>query len=65
MRTAADADRGDELIEIEVQEGTLEPGFAAAGPPLETPDDMPNEPQEKLRDYLKRLDPEDFGRFEP
>ncbi len=49
---------------VEVEGATLEPGFAepqggSSG------EGVPEEPAEKLRDYLKRLDPEDFGRFMP
>ena len=50
---------------VEVQDATLEPGFAASSPEFEAANEMEEAPKEKLRDYLKRLDPEDFGRFEP
>lgn len=49
---------------VEVHGATLEPGVAdVAGEMGEEP--ASGEPGEKLRDYLKRLDPEDFGRFVP
>ena len=49
---------------VEVQDGTLEPGFAGTGADFPAPAEQ-DDPPEKLRDYLKRLDPEDFGRFIP
>lgn len=49
---------------VEVQDGTLEPGFAGSDADFLTPA-QEDAPPEKLRDYLKRLDPEDFGRFIP
>jgi hypothetical protein len=60
----ADVDLLDRTT-VEVEGATLEPGFAGAstgGLNLEEDDAAP---PEKLRDYLKRLDPEDFGRFVP
>jgi bifunctional DNase/RNase len=60
----ADVDLLDRAT-VEVEGATLEPGFAGAstgGFDAETDDEVP---PEKLRDYLKRLDPEDFGRFVP
>ena len=60
----ADVDLLDRT-KVEVEGATLEPGFAGAstgGLNLEEDDAAP---PEKLRDYLKRLDPEDFGRFVP
>lgn len=50
---------------VEVQDGTLEPGFAGTESEFRTPTEEETAPPEKLRDYLKRLDPEDFGRFVP
>jgi bifunctional DNase/RNase len=66
-----------ELTSLEVEEADLEepepwqesaqdvPGSGAspgAGGEGESGEDEPSEP---LRDYLKRMNPEDFGRFEP
>ncbi len=51
---------------VEVEGDTLEPGFVASS--TEDPDSAftsADEQPEKLRDYLRRLDPEDFGRFIP
>lgn len=61
----ADGDLLDRTA-IEIEGESLEPGFAAGSP--DTPDSESEEVEEapeELRDYLKRLDPEDFGRFVP
>jgi len=60
----ADADLLDRTT-VEIEGASLEPGFggAAAGGPGASEQEAA--PPEKLRDYLKRLDPEDFGRFLP
>ncbi len=50
---------------VEVEGATLEPGLAAARSDSTSPEPDEAAPPEKLRDYLKRLDPEDFGRFVP
>lgn len=50
---------------VEVEGATLEPGFGDAGPATGSSEEADTAPPEKLRDYLKRLDPEDFGRFIP
>ena len=50
---------------VEVEGATLEPGFAGASTDGLSPERHDAAPPEKLRDYLKRLDPEDFGRFVP
>jgi bifunctional DNase/RNase len=61
----ADVDLLDRTT-VEVEGATLEPGFAAAAEdPVGTTENPDPPKQEKLRDYLKRLDPEDFGRFVP
>jgi bifunctional DNase/RNase len=59
----ADVDLLDRTT-VEVEGATLEPGFAGASSGAGTPEAEAG-PPEKLRDYLKRLDPEDFGRFVP
>lgn len=50
---------------VEVEGATLEPGFSAPTSDATHPGEDQPAPPEKLRDYLKRLDPEDFGRFVP
>ena len=60
----ADVDLLDRTT-VEVEGATLEPGFAGASAGGLNPETDDEVPPEKLRDYLKRLDPEDFGRFVP
>lgn len=61
----ADADLLDRTP-VEIEGATLEPGFARpSGMSDSPPGPGESAPPEKLRDYLKRLDPEDFGRFIP
>lgn len=60
----ADVDLLDRTT-VEVEGATLEPGFAGASTDGLSPKRDDAAPPEKLRDYLKRLDPEDFGRFVP
>lgn len=60
----ADVDLLDRTT-VEVEGATLEPGFAGASTDGLSPERDDTAPPEKLRDYLKRLDPEDFGRFVP
>ena len=61
----ADVELLDRTI-VEVEGATLEPGFTAVSEEsVDTTGDSEPPRQEKLRDYLKRLDPEDFGRFVP
>ena len=60
----ADVDLMDRTT-VEVEGATLEPGFAGASAGGVDPETADAAPPEKLRDYLKRLDPEDFGRFVP
>ena len=60
----ADVDLLDRTT-VEVEGATLEPGLAAARSDSTSPEPDEAAPPEKLRDYLKRLDPEDFGRFVP
>ncbi len=60
----ADVDLLDRTT-VEVEGATLEPGFAGASAGGMNPETDDEVPPEKLRDYLKRLDPEDFGRFVP
>jgi len=60
----ADVDLLDRTT-VEVEGATLEPGFAGASTGGLNPETDDEVPPEKLRDYLKRLDPEDFGRFVP
>jgi bifunctional DNase/RNase len=60
----ADVDLLDRTT-VEVEGATLEPGFAGASAGGVNPETDDEVPPEKLRDYLKRLDPEDFGRFVP
>ena len=69
LRASAPIFADGELLDrtaIEVEGETLEPGFAAESS-VESPggSGKAQQPPEKLRDYLKRLDPEDFGRFIP
>lgn len=60
----ADVDLLDRTT-VEVEGATLEPGFSTPSSDTSNPADDRPVPPEKLRDYLKRLDPEDFGRFVP
>jgi bifunctional DNase/RNase len=60
----ADVDLLDRTT-VEVEGATLEPGFASASMGESSAEEDAAAPPEKLRDYLKRLDPEDFGRFVP
>lgn len=60
----ADVDLLDRTT-VEVEGATLEPGFSTPSSDTSSPADDQPVPPEKLRDYLKRLDPEDFGRFVP
>jgi len=60
----ADVDLLDRTT-VEVEGATLEPGFAGASTDGLSSEMDDTAPPEKLRDYLKRLDPEDFGRFVP
>jgi hypothetical protein len=60
----ADVDLLDRTT-VEVEGATLEPGFSTPSSDTSSPADDRPVPPEKLRDYLKRLDPEDFGRFVP
>lgn len=60
----ADVDLLDRTT-VEVEGATLEPGFAGASAEGLNLEEDEAAPPEKLRDYLKRLDPEDFGRFVP
>ena len=50
---------------VEVEGAMLESGMSGPGPDTRGPVREEAVPPEKLRDYLKRLDPEDFGRFIP
>lgn len=69
LRASAPIFADGELLDrtaIEVDDETLEPGFADTDPGAPGSEGEPVQgPPEKLRDYLKRLDPEDFGRFVP
>lgn len=49
---------------IEIEGDNLEPGFGSSTESEDQEEDAEGRP-EKLRDYLRRLDPEDFGRFVP
>lgn len=60
----ADADLLDRTM-VEIDDATIEPGFGETVPDLSSTEAEDESPPEKLRDYLKRLDPEDFGRFIP
>jgi bifunctional DNase/RNase len=60
----ADVDLLDRTA-VEVEGAILEAGMSGPGPDSRTPVREEAMPPEKLRDYLKRLDPEDFGRFVP
>ena len=70
LRSEAPVFADDELLELtalEIEEGDFEDedelwkGSAEPSEELEAPE----EEKEELRDYLKRLNPEDFGRFNP
>jgi bifunctional DNase/RNase len=71
LRASAPIFADDELLErsaVEIEEAGFESGPSAEEWAAEeaSEDSEPNtEPAERLRDYLKRLDPEDFGRFIP
>ena len=58
-----------EISSLEVQEADFDDGPDAedseAAQVADPAFGEPEAPEEPLRDYLKRLDPEDFGRFEP
>jgi len=58
-----------ELSSLDVEDATFDADEAPegfGGPAAEEPDlSELDHLAEPLRDYLKRLDPEDFGRFEP
>jgi bifunctional DNase/RNase len=60
----ADVDLLDRTT-VEVAGAPLDPGDSTATPDTMSPASDEAAPPEKLRDYLKRLDPEDFGRFVP
>ena len=71
VRTGASIGAADDLLRdvpIEMEDSDVLDG-GAMGPPLqpprqEGPGSAPQGPEE-LADYLRRLDPEDFGRFTP
>ncbi len=50
---------------VEIEGDSLEPGFGNAEGGADPSAQVTGEPPEKLRDYLRRMDPEDFGRFIP
>ncbi len=65
LRAKAPIYAHDDLLEqaaIEIQSADTEPGEATQTPVSEEPAGMD---AEQLKDYLKRLNPEDFGRFNP
>jgi bifunctional DNase/RNase len=67
LRASAPIYADGELLDrtsIEIDGENLEAGFEASSESPEQEGD-PAEKPEKLRDYLRRLDPEDFGRFVP
>lgn len=70
LRSEAPVFADDELLELtalEIEESDFEDEdelWKGSGEPSEEPE-TPEEEKEELRDYLKRLNPEDFGRFNP
>lgn len=65
LRAKAPIYAHDDLLEqaaIEIQSADTELGEATQAPVSEEPAGMD---AEQLKDYLKRLNPEDFGRFNP
>jgi hypothetical protein len=65
LRAKAPIYAHDDLLEqaaIEIQSADMEPAEATETPVSEEPAEMD---AEQLKDYLKRLNPEDFGRFNP
>jgi bifunctional DNase/RNase len=68
LRASAPIFADGELLDrtpIEVEGESLEPGFTPGSSDEPGEREEVEAPPEKLRDYLKRLDPEDFGRFVP
>lgn len=53
-----------ELTSLEIEESEFEESEFGGGAGEEGSEE-PTESQEDLREYLKRLNPEDFGRFQP
>lgn len=51
-----------ELSALEIENADIDEMDGEPVPDIGAPDEAPEEP---LRDYLKRLNPEDFGRFTP
>ena len=67
LRASAPIYADSELLDrttVEIEGAALEAGFSGAALSGAEADEE-TEPPEQLRDYLKRLDPEDFGRFMP
>lgn len=70
LRSEAPVFADDELLELtalEIEESDFEDEEELWKGSAESPEesDTPEEEKEELRDYLKRLNPEDFGRFNP
>jgi bifunctional DNase/RNase len=70
LRASAPIFADDELLDrsaVEIEEAGFESGVSSAdwGQGAAAREGEVDEPAEKLKDYLKRLNPEDFGRFTP
>ncbi len=70
LRSEAPVFADDELLELtalEIEEGDFDDEEELWKGSGESPEEAetPEEEKEELRDYLKRLNPEDFGRFNP
>ena len=68
LRSEAPVFADDELLELtalEIEESDFDDEDELWKGSGESPEEAKTEEKEALRDYLKRLNPEDFGRFNP
>ena len=68
LRSEAPVFADDELLELtalEIEESDFDDDDELWKVSSESPEEKETEEKEELRDYLKRLNPEDFGRFNP
>ena len=68
LRSEAPVFADDELLELtalEIEESDFDDDDELWKASSESPEEKETEEKEELRDYLKRLNPEDFGRFNP
>lgn len=64
LRTRAELFTTEDLLSVAAVEGALEPDGAGLGDAGGEPP-QPGLNPEQLKDYLRKLDPEDLGRFNP